>query len=520
VSGIVGINFLDKQPARIEVLGFMVDALAQRGPDDVNIWIDGAVGLGHTMLRTTPESLHEIMPLKMGDLIITADARIDNRDELCSLLGMDCQPMDSIPDSLLILLAYERWGERCPEMLLGDFAFAIWDTPRSKLFCARDIFGVRPFYYSYLSDRYFVFGSEIKAILCVKDIPRRLNEVRVAYHLQGDLLQGDKTSTFYRDILRLPPAHSLTVTPQGLRLINIGRSTRSGRFTTRITMSMLKRSVNLFTEAVRCRLRSAYPIGSELSGGLDSSSVTCVARKICIGNERRRVHTISGIFDDVPECDERAYINPVLAQGSLIPHFVPADQVGPLENLDDIQWIGDEPSIFPNTYTQWYLFSAAREQGIRILLDGEDGDSVVSYGYEYLSELARAGQWSEFQIELDALAKRYDGSSWSYLKSYGLSCLTELARDWKWLDFVRQAGQIAALHEIGFGNLLVNYGIKPLAPAHPQITLFNPREKDGVCFRVFPDGFDRFWPEFQLRVSWQRYQFIIMRIKRQDIISY
>ncbi len=464
MSGILGINYLDKRPVQNETLGMMVNTLAHRGPDAANIWTESSIGLGHTLLRTTPKSLHEIMPLKIGRLVITADARIDNRNQLIRLLDDLGKIESDIPDSLLILFAYQKWGEKCPEMLLGDFAFAIWDESNQKLFCARDYFGVQPFYYSYKPGQYFVFGSEIKAILCVEDVPRRLNEVRVANHLQGELLQQDKTTTFYRDIFRLPPAHSLTVTPERIKLDNYWSLDPNREIQYNRSQEYADAFHEIFTEAVRCRLRSNYPVGSELSGGLDSSSVTCVARKIYNQNGHNEMHTISGIFDDVPECDERSYINPVLAQGDYISHFVHADQFGPMANYEYIQKIEDEPLVFPNTYAQWYLFAAARDQGIRVLLDGEDGDSVVSYGYAYLSELARAGQWSAFKDEVDALSNRYNTSSWSYLKNYGLSYITELAKNWQWFDFIREANQISNHYNISFRNLFLNYGIKPLAP--------------------------------------------------------
>jgi asparagine synthase (glutamine-hydrolysing) len=132
----------------------MLESVAYRGPDGVGMWSEGPVGLGHRMLHTTPESLHEKLPLvdRTEDLFLTADARIDNRDELIAALGLTGRAREEITDGELILGAYERWGERCPERLLGDFAFAIWDRRKQTLFCTRDHFGVKQLYY-YRSDR-------------------------------------------------------------------------------------------------------------------------------------------------------------------------------------------------------------------------------------------------------------------------------------------------------------------------------------------------------------------------------
>ena len=178
MSGIAGIYYLDGRPVEGMDVQRMIDSIAHRGPDGCGVWTDGSVGLGHRMLWTTPESLHEKLPLtnKSGDLTITADARIDNRDELISALNFNGRPRETITDSEIILAAYEKWGEKCPEELLGDFSFAIWDKRKQIVFCGRDHFGVKPFYY-HLSEKIFTYASEIKAMLCLQHVPRRLNEI-------------------------------------------------------------------------------------------------------------------------------------------------------------------------------------------------------------------------------------------------------------------------------------------------------------------------------------------------------
>ncbi len=169
MSGIAGIYYLDEKPVEWETLSRMVDRLVHRGPDGADVWCSESIGLGHRMLSTTPESLLEKLPLvsRSGDLAITADARIDNRDELIGLLRLKDYPAEKITDSQLILTAYEKWGESCSQYLLGDFAFAIWDRRKQTLFCGRDHFGVKPFYYYYCSGQIFVFASEIKALFCL-----------------------------------------------------------------------------------------------------------------------------------------------------------------------------------------------------------------------------------------------------------------------------------------------------------------------------------------------------------------
>src|SRR2546423_129320 len=139
MSAIVGLYCRDGQPVDRASLDRMTESLAHRGPDAAGVWSNGPIGLGHRMLWTTPESLQEQLPLtsKNGDVIITADARIDNRDELLTALGLAAWSYGEVSDSELILRAYQQWGEDSPKRLLGDFAFAIWDEGRQTLFCAR-----------------------------------------------------------------------------------------------------------------------------------------------------------------------------------------------------------------------------------------------------------------------------------------------------------------------------------------------------------------------------------------------
>ncbi len=145
MSAILGIFNRNRAPVNRADLEKMVNLLAYRGPDDAAVWVDAAVGLGHRMLWTTPESLQEKLPLvdERGPFALTADARLDNRAELIALLDLRDRPPDTVSDSALILAAYLQWGEACAEKLLGDFAFALWDGRSRTLFCARDHFGAK-----------------------------------------------------------------------------------------------------------------------------------------------------------------------------------------------------------------------------------------------------------------------------------------------------------------------------------------------------------------------------------------
>jgi asparagine synthase (glutamine-hydrolysing) len=423
VSAIVGIYNLDGRPVGHDALQTMNSILAHRGPDGGAVWCDGAIGLGHRMLHTTSESLREALPFvnPAADLVITADARIDNREELIEALDLTNRTAEEMADSQFILAAYQKWGERCPERLLGSFAFAIWDGRRRSLFCARDHVGTKTFYY-FQSDGTFIFASEIKALLSHVEVPRKLNEVRVAEYLAS--IFEDRTNTFYAGILRLAPAHSLAISPERVQLrpfwsLDPERELRLGS-----DDAYAEAFRELFTKAVGCSMRSAFPVASSLSGGLDSSSVSCVARQWLAQRGALPLRTFSIVFDELVECDERRFINKVLASGGFEPHYITADRLGPLENIESMLWHQDEAFYAPGLFSTWELFRAARDQGVRILLDGHDGDGIVSHGFGRLNELAETGQWQALTVEARGLAKVYGNSItkilWGYLRRYKL----------------------------------------------------------------------------------------------------
>lgn len=394
MSGITGIFNRDGRPVNPNDLNRMVDTIAHRGPDGSGIWHDGSVGFTHRMMWTTPESLHEKLPFYRSDadVAITADARIDNRDELMDALGIQKRTGITITDSELILETYLKWGEKTPEKLLGDFVFVIWDGRKRCLFCARDPMGVKTLYY-YLSDKYFVFASEIKGILCINDIPRQINELRIAEFIVREI--NDAVSTFYKDIFAFSAAHWMIITCGAVRKQLYWSPNPETELRLSSDQEYAEAFRTVFFDAVGCRLRSAFPVGSTLSGGMDSSSISCVARDILNSRKQSMLHTFSGIFpglsnEERRNIDERPYMQSVVDMGGIVPHNVIMDTVSPLVDIDKILFHLDEPHAAGNMYLHWEFFKEARKSGVRILLDGTDGDTTVSYGFDYLTELTRS----------------------------------------------------------------------------------------------------------------------------------
>ncbi|MCX7049922.1 MAG: lasso peptide isopeptide bond-forming cyclase [Candidatus Sumerlaeota bacterium] len=420
MSAIGGIYNTDGCPVSAASLNRMMEAMARRGPDGGGIWRNETVGLGHRMFHETPESLHEQQPFENTEmqLVVTADARIDNRDELIRLLGLAGNEASRIPDSQLILMSYAKWSEGCVERLIGDFAFAIWDGRQRSLFLARDVFGIKPIYYFFNGAR-FVFASEIRGILALDNIPRDLNEEMIASYLALHLREEE--ITFYKNISRLPQAHALRVERQGIRLRRYWQPDpkREAQFKSDADYADVFRET--FAEAVRCRLRSAFPVGAMLSGGLDSSSITCMGRNLLAQEGRgRRLKTFSAIFNNLPQVDERRYFNTVVAAGGIESHLAPMDECGPYESYLKGSQLEETPYLGMTYYMHWGLHRKLQEQGIRIVLDGHGGDDTACHGSFYLTELALRGRFIRWMKESRAYAKMQGVPLRRILWRYGL----------------------------------------------------------------------------------------------------
>lgn len=400
MSGIAGIFYRNNRPINLAELKKVGEALAHRGLDGISYYFHDSIGLVHFMLHDTPESLLENLPRKVngGSFVITFHGRLDNREELRDLTDWRKALLETT-DSDLILAAYAKWKNRCAEHLLGDFAFAIWDENEKKLYCARDHIGVNPFYY-YYDNNCFIFASEIKGLFSYSEINKGLNNDKIADFLTcGDT---DKSSTFYKDIFRLPPAHSLEVSCKKFRI--------SQYYEIQVHCNKEKypdgyceRFLELFTESVSCRLRSAYSVGAYLSGGLDSSSIVCVAANLLQNSRSDILRTFSGVFNTVTSCDERVYFQSVLEQYQIRPNYLLADELDIDRAFEEILLVEDEPFFLPHYFMMHNLLLMAKKNGVRIMLDGHDGDSAVSYGLGLFPELMLKGKILKLLSELKAI---------------------------------------------------------------------------------------------------------------------
>ncbi len=407
MSGIAAVHYLDSREVEISSLEKMNELLKHRGIDAHSIWQRKSVGLTHRMTWTTTESLYEKLPFQSsnGFTFITCDARIDNREELFADLSFKRRKLDEVPDSEIILAAYEKWGADCPSRLLGDFVFVIWNERDKTLFAARDQLGVKHFYYHYQPGKLFALASEIKALFALRDIPRELDEQHLGDYLVVN--SEDKESTFYKDIKRLPATHALMVSTKGFRVWQYWQPT-TDELRLKNDREYQEAFREKFERAVTSRLRSAYPVGSMLSGGLDSSSIVCVADQYLTAQGKEPLHTFSAVFPEIAKVDERIdesrFMRSVVDRTNCKAHFVKVDGASPLRDSEEILWHTDDPIGAP-IYMDWEIWKAARKQGVRTVLSGIDGDSTVSHGYEDLANFAHRGWYLRLLREALALNK-------------------------------------------------------------------------------------------------------------------
>lgn len=284
MSGFVALFNLDRGPLDPAADGvWLQDATAAmhfRGPDAQARWQEGPVGLGHTLLRTTDEAAQEQQPCTLDNQVwLVADARIDDRARLlASLRGHGRTLQDDAPDPLLILHAYAVWGDACVEHLLGDFAFVLWDAPAQRLICCRDQVGAVPVFYAQVSKR-LVISNTLNIVRSLPGVADTLDDKAAVDFLLTNYY-GEDDATIFAAIRRLPPAHQLVATEQGLRITRYWEPPAQVEYLRyRDPQEYVDHFRQLLTEAVRDRLRTDR-IGSDLSGGLDSTTVTVVAHQL------------------------------------------------------------------------------------------------------------------------------------------------------------------------------------------------------------------------------------------------
>jgi asparagine synthase (glutamine-hydrolysing) len=409
MSGICGLFNPNNEPVAEAEVRVMTSMLEQRGPDGTRWNCNGPIGLGHTLLGTTPELLFESQPYRHADTrcIITADVRLDNRIELLDVLGQ-IKRQGSIGDAELILLAYLKWSDACVDHLLGDFAFAIYDPRYKKMFCARDHSGMRPFYYHSVPGQRFIFASDARAILVLPQVPYQINQGRIADFLIPQLEWIDYTSTFFEGICRLPPAHTLTVTSTSVGVVEYWKPLPQPDSSPQSDENYTEGFLEAFTGAVKARLRAPGNIvGSMLSGGMDSGSVVAVARELLSERQGGPLMTYSAARRSDADCDESRSIYAAINVPSISPNLIHPDALGGIHEslLSGLEEPYDGQFLILKS-----IYLAARDAGQSVVLDGGAGDVVLAAG-SYFVRLIKQRKLRLAMAEIVAKKNFWDGTS-------------------------------------------------------------------------------------------------------------
>lgn len=399
MSGIAGIIRFDGAPVEPGLVEKMTAAMAHRGPDGIHHWVKGSVAIGQCMLRTTPESLEERQPLGNEDesLVLVMDGRVDNWEELRrELLGRGAV-LRGQSDAELVLGAYQLWGEDSPRHLLGDFAFAVWDDRRQRLFCARDHFGVKPFYY-FRSKQLLAFASEEEAFFGLPGVTGSPNEDRIAYLLVPSFEGFDFNVSWLKDILKLGPGNTMIVPADGRISTHAYwrlEPMEELRYKSDAEYEEAFRSV--FLESVRCRMRAQGNPALMLSGGMDSASVAAAAWEIAHERPEQALHTFSVISDQPQECAETRNIMAIARGHEQHAHFASVSGLdGAITDygLTEAAWSRAHP-VDNSIILPAVMYLAASRVGHRVMFDGIDGDLVTYTPTHYQASLLRAGAWHE-----------------------------------------------------------------------------------------------------------------------------
>lgn len=359
------------------LLDRMQKSIAHRGPDDSGIFQMPGVGLAHRRLSIIDLSMKGHQPMEYRDRYIAVyNGEIYNYIEIRKELLKYGYVFNTETDTEVLIAAYDFWGRECLKKFNGMWAFAIWDKVEKRLFCARDRFGVKPFYYHINNDR-FIFASEIKALLVDENVDRIANKSIVYDYLMQGLVEHTE-ETFFQGVYKLPASTYMIIEKGKIIEKNMYYDISfSDEISGKLLETEINECKNIFRDAVTVRLRADVPVGSCLSGGLDSSSIVCCVDELIknIGSKTEQ-HTFSFCTDD-PRIDERKYMNAVVEATDVIAHQVFSNDEDLKKELKDLIYTQDEPFSSTGMYASYCVYRDAKRNNVSVLLDGQGADEVL-----------------------------------------------------------------------------------------------------------------------------------------------
>ena len=405
----------------------MNEAIRHRGPDDEGVFLDERVSLGHVRLSIidlSPKG-HQPMKYKRGgrELWIVYNGEVYNFRKLREELEKRGYIFNSSTDTEVILAAYMEWGPECVERFNGMWAFAIYDVKKREVFLSRDRFGIKPLYY-YYDGQNIIFSSEIKGIL-THSIPRIPNDDAIFDFLYYNLVDHME-DTFFEGIKRLMPGHNAIFDIE-TRKLKVWRYYNLRERISRGVKANPERFRRLFKQAVKRRLIADVPVGSCLSGGLDSSSIVCIMREI---EQDADIRTFSLVFPGF-KLDESKYQEEVVKKCRVEWNQTTFEPEDILNDIMDLIRTQEEPFSTLSIYGQYRVMKLAREMGMKVLLDGQGSDEILAgyhyfFGYYYY-ELFKALKWGALIREILSYRKK-TGSNLALRYFFGLLLPERLQR--------------------------------------------------------------------------------------------
>jgi asparagine synthase (glutamine-hydrolysing) len=394
MSAIWGIINKKGKPIDQQLVDSIFTSIAHRATDGKGLWIEQNVALGHCLLKVHPQQDFENQPEQLSDLIITADARLDNRSELAVKFGLDRAQLSETPDSTLLLMAYRHWGNECVQHMEGEYAFTIWNKQTQQLFAATDNIGFRPFFY-YDSPDQFIFCSEIKGVVAAKPLPNYFEEESLIEYFYR---KGSPNKTYNKEIFALCGGNTLTLKDGKIDIHKYWTLESTGKYRFKKDEEWYDCTRELVYKAIENRLNPDVPTGITLSGGLDSTSIACILSEL-LAKKNKPLYAFSSVLPvDYKgiEKDERHYIELVGKHcPNIIQTYVEAPGVGPITNIEEAFEIEE---TFPNSffYMDKALLNAASNHHIRNLYTGFGGDFWLSWkGNRAVYELIRSGDYAK-----------------------------------------------------------------------------------------------------------------------------
>ncbi|MBK7148434.1 MAG: asparagine synthase (glutamine-hydrolyzing) [Bacteroidetes bacterium] len=410
MCGIAG--FIDSQLSADVMHTMTFDMLKQivhRGPEDSSVYIDGPVALGHNRLKIIDLSDEANQPFEYQDVVVAFNGEIYNYIEVRQILLQKGYSFRTQGDTEVLCAAYKYWGESCVEQFMGMWAFALWDKTQKKLFCSRDRFGIKPFYY-YTRGQHLYFGSEYKALKTLPHFCADINREQINRGLQI-AWTGFQQETFYATLKSLEPSYNLvwqngTIQQYKYWDIDFSKQTPALSFEEK-----KEKFYTLFSDSVRLHARSDVPNGTCLSGGLDSSAISGMYSKLL---PESKLKSFTVYFED--GVDERPFVRDVVNKyPNLVPYYYTPTGQEISDHFHHMAYHADTPVLGSSYISHYFLMKLAKSEGVTVVIDGQGSDEMLGgylhSFYRIIGQHISSFQWLKANNLLHALSERENFSA-------------------------------------------------------------------------------------------------------------